>query len=154
MKLLLAVAVSLCSLTALAGGKHHFYGTGTSTYPDGSTQQYLISLVKFKKDGNWVLNYDVQYTDESYSSKLVFVRENSKSDFFSIMTDNDGGMRLAGHGYCWGDTCHVDHDALGFSIEETMYMDRRAATLQHLGSWKDADGNVKEIWQDKMHKLH
>ena len=135
------------------GVVNYYYGKGLLTKIDGTTEQYLISLEKSKKNSRPVLSYDVQFADRNHYFALHLVYEDSGSNFFSIIADSDLGIRLAGHGYCWGDKCHVEHDALGFHIEETIYLDRRKGTIQHTGSEADADGKLLAIWQDKLHPL-
>lgn len=132
---------------------NYYYGKGLLTKLDGTKEHYLISLEKSKKNSRPVLSYDVQFADRNHHFALHLVYGDAGSNFFSIIADSDLGMRLAGHGYCWGDKCHVEHDALGFHIEETVYLDRRKGTIQHTGSEADADGKPVAIWQDKLFKL-
>ena len=163
MKFFLAIALSVSPLVnsldasplraPAKGVVNYYYGKGLLIKVDGTKEHYLISLEKFKKNSRPVLSYDVQFADRNHFFALHLVYEDASSNFFSIIADSDLGMRLAGHGYCWGDKCHVEHDALGFHIEETVYLNRRKGTIQHTGSEADADGKLLAIWQDKLHRL-
>ena len=151
MRFFLTVALSLFSLSVVAGSGY-YYGKGNATYPDGSVHPYLMAIsVEKVSDVEMKFAYDMQYSDRNVTFGHSWVFANTGKMFFDVIIDGE----VVGNGYCFKQkACHMRHRMFDMWIENTMYVDHDRGVAHSMGSRSTDNGDIVYVWKEELKRLH
>lgn len=150
MRFFLAVALSMFSLSAVAGSGY-YYGKGSATHPDGSVHPYLMAInIEKVSDVEVKFSYDMQYPDRNVTFGHSWVFAKAGDMFFDVIIDGE----VVGNGYCFKQkSCHMRHRMFGMWIENTLYVNDHKKMAHSIGSRSTEDGDIVYVWEEKLKKL-